>query len=374
MNNTARMSVISHFSNITDPRLHRTKKHPLINIIFISLTALLCGCETWAEVEVFGKSQKPYLLKYIDLSNGIPSHDTFGRVFALLDMDKFQESFLSWTNDICNNTKGKIVAFDGKTLRRSGDKIKGKKAIHMVSAWVVENNIVLSQTKVEDKTNEITALKNLFEILNLKKSIITIDAMGCQKDIARIITGKKADYVLALKSNHKTLHKDVINTFKLKNAPIESTYQTNEKNRNRLEKRTYSLVTNKEDLNFINQNNKWTNLKGIVEVKSKRQIIGEEPKLETRYYITSLTNIKHISNAIRSHWGIENKLHRSLDVSFREDDSRARNGNSAANLSTLRRITINLIRQDKSKGSIKVKRTKAAFDTKFRDKLLFQGN
>jgi len=194
MNNTARMSVISHFSNITDPRLHRTKKHPLINIIFISLTALLCGCETWAEVEVFGKSQKPYLLKYIDLSNGIPSHDTFGRVFALLDMDKFQESFLSWTNDICNNTKGKIVAFDGKTLRRSGDKIKGKKAIHMVSAWVVENNIVLSQTKVEDKTNEITALKNLFEILNLKKSIITIDAMGCQKDIARIITGKKADY------------------------------------------------------------------------------------------------------------------------------------------------------------------------------------
>lgn len=373
-----RNNLTKHFSTIKDPRIPRGKKHPLINIFFISVTGMICGCDTWVEIEEFGNSQKDYLSKYLDLTNGIPSHDTFGRVFALIDMDEFQKVFLSWTSDICNSTKGKVIAFDGKTVRRSGDSIKEHRAIHMVSAWVVDNHVVLAQNKVKDKTNEIKALEELFKILDLEESIITIDAIGCQRKIVEILADKKADYVIALKANQKTLRKEVDNIFSSINErgeactySLEGEYTTSEKNRNRVEQRTYSLVTDIEDIEFLNTGNRWKNLRGIVQVESQRQINQVKTK-ETRYYITSLTDISTISNAVRSHWGVENNLHRTLDVSFREDESRARRGNSATNLSTIRRIALNLINQNTDEGSINVKRKRAGFNEEFRDKLLFQ--
>jgi len=358
---------LSFFSEVEDPRIDRTKAHDLQHIIAIALMAVICGCETWEEIEEFGEMAEEWLTKTLYLINGIPSHDTFNRVLSRIDPLQMEKSFLKWTQNVVQLTAGEVVAFDGKTIRGSTE--KGKKPfVHMVSAWAGLHNMVLGQVKVDDKSNEITAIPQLLQLLVLKGCIVTIDAMGCQKEIAAAIIDKGADYVLALKGNQTGLHEQVKESFATFKS--EAVSQTLDCDHGRIETRTCSVLT---DFWMIENKNSWKNLNTLVRLDSVRIIkaTGVEQR-ETRYYITSLLpDPKKIAHAVRSHWGIENSLHWCLDVGFSEDASQKSAGHAARNFSLLNRIALNLIKANPHKRlGIKSRRKKAGWDRNYLLKLL----
>ncbi len=359
-------SVVEYFKTLKDPRVERTKLHLLEDIIILTISAVICGASGWTEVEEYGKTKKAWLKTFMKLPNGIPSHDTLGDFFSRINTEEFEQCFVNWITAVSEITEGEIVSIDGKTLRRSYDKKNNRAAIHMVSAWANNNQLVLGQLKTAEKSNEITAIPKLLEVLNIKGSIVTIDAMGCQKEIAKKIKEKEADYILALKGNQGEFHEQVKESFK-RTQPIETDEQI-EKDHGRIETRKCLLI---DDLRWIDNKNEWDSLSSILKIESSRTI-GEKTTYEERYYISSLkSNAKHFNNAIREHWSIENKLHWSLDVAFREDDCRIRNGYSSENFSILRRISLNLLKNETSiKKGIQTKRLKAGWDNDYLKKVL----
>ena len=360
---------VNHFSIIRDPRIDRTKRHPLQTILFAAICAVISGAEHWVEMEQFAKEKQAWLSQYVDFPHGIPSHDTFGRVFALLNSKEFQRGFLNWTRVIHTKTQGEVIAIDGKTIRRSHDRSHGKEALHLVHAWASENHVLLGEVETDTKSNEITAIPKLLKMLDVKGCIVTIDAMGCQKTIAAEIIQQGGDYVLALKGNQETLHEEVKLYWKDETLKQEAViHETVEKGHGRIEKRTYRITS---DIEWMDAKSEWTNLKSIGMVESER-IIREQSSTEQRYYLTSLeANAEEFARAVRAHWGVENGLHWVLDICFREDECRVRQGHAAENFALLRRMALNLLKTDKaSKIGIKARRLKAGWSTRYLESVL----
>jgi len=361
-------SVEKHFEELKDPRINRTKKHKLIDIVVIAICGVICGADTWVDIENFGNAKKEWLEKYLELPNGIPSHDAFGCVFARIDAEQFQTCFVRWMKAVMRKTSGEILAIDGKKLRRSHNKTIGKNAIHMVSAWATENRLVLAQSKVDEKSNEITAIPELLKVLELSGCIVTMDAMGCQTSFAKAIVKKGGGYVFALKGNQGTTLEDVIALFEDAKSvgfrDVEHDYhRTVDKGHGRIEIRQCWTISDPVYLNYIRNYSKWEKLNTIVMVVSERRC-GNEVTMETRYFISSLHNhAERMLWAVRNHWGVENGLHWVLDIAFREDDSRVRTGNAPENFAVLRHIALNLLKQEvTAKGGIKAKRLLAAWN------------
>lgn len=354
---------MSHFSSIPEPRIERCRRHELMDILFLSICAVLCGAEGWEEIEDFGRARLDWLRQYFKFDHGIPKHDTIARVLSRLDPSALQSSFISWVNAASQLTDGEVVAIDGKTVRRSFQTGDRKSAIHMVSAWACKNNMVLGQRKVNDKSNEITAIPALLELLELKGCIITIDAMGCQTAIADTIIKQGADYVLALKGNQGDLSEQVKQLFHYTGQTNlkEQTIEDIDAGHGRIETRCCRqiAINNK----WLSLSERWPKLTTVIEITSTREC-GKTSSVEKRYYISSLTlDEKKAADAVRSHWAVENKLHWVLDVTFREDGSRIRRGHGAEVMSTLRRLTLNLLKRNTtSKASLKRKRKIAALD------------
>ena len=360
--------VISFFEGLTDPRVERTKYHSLKDILGLTICAVLSGCNDWEEIELYGISKESWLKSFLALPNGIPSHDTINRLFSALDPRELQGCFLDWVQSLAGISNGKVVNIDGKRLCNSGE--GGKKAIiHMVSAWSNANNMVMGQVKTEGKSNEITAIPSLLDLLVLQGSIVTIDAMGCQKAIAGDIIRKEADYVLAVKENQAHLLDDIKDAFAQTPGAIHDT--TLETGHGRIEKRTCRVIT---DMDWISKASDWEKLQSIVSIETQRtDKLSGETQSEKRFYISSLLNTpKGFNEIIRGHWGIENKLHWSLDVVFKEDYSTKQAGNAAENFSIVTKIALNLLRNENSKKrSVKNKRLLCGWDEKFLAKLLF---
>ncbi len=361
------------FGRIKDPRLDRQKKHKLIDIIAMAVCATIAGADGWVAIALYAKSKEAWLRTFLELPNGIPSHDTFGRVFSLLDPQAFQDAFREWVGVIQGKIKG-IVAIDGKTARGSHDRANGKQAIHIVSAWAVENGVSLGQVKVDDKSNEITAIPELLSLLDLKGCLVTIDAMGCQRDIAQQIVEAGGDYLLAVKGNQETLAEDVEQEFKHAQAEgfahMDHLYrETVEKGHGRIEKRQYWYT---RDIQGLGTLERWPKLNGMVMCRATRTEKGDTT-VEDRYFITSADHddVALIADAVRAHWHIENGLHWVLDVAFGEDQSRIRSGYAAENIAAIRKIANNTLKQCISrKGGIKAKRLQAGWDDRFMKEIL----
>ena len=362
-----------HFIEVEDPRSHNVS-HLLIDIITIAICGLISGADGWVEIEAYGNAKLLWFSQFLELPNGIPSHDTFGRVFAVIDPQQFRESFLRCVKAIADLME-KHIAIDGKQLRRSHDRANHKAALHMVSAWSSENGIVLGQEKVSDKYNEIVAIQELLELLDLAKCIITIDAMGCQTKIAQKIIASDANYVLALKKNQEKLHEIVEVLFSDPNeitATKPDYHKEVNKGHGRIEVRECWATDDKQYLQYIEQElGHWEGLQSLIMVKSERRINGDS-STETRYFISSLPpDAKQLLYTIRSHWGVENKLHWVLDMSFREDESRVRQGNATENLAIMRHLCLNLLKREvTAKCGIKAKRLKAGWDMNYLFKVL----
>lgn len=371
-------TLIAYFENIDDPRRDEGKRHPLISVIVLALCAVICHADTWPEVEEFAQTKEEWFRQFLELPHGIPSHYTFRRVFLLLDPEQLQQAFLAWVEAVQEITGGDIIAIDGKTLRRAFTRGGKKGAIHMVNAWSSQNHLVLGQVKVDAKSNEITAIPQLLEMLFLQGSIVTIDAMGCQREIAQKILDEKADYLLALKKNQGTLYDDVDHLFTYAQAenfeqPDMDYAQQVNKDHGRVEKRECWVVADPEWLAYLRRQHDWPQLCTIIKIEARRSTDDKRRKVDKRYYISSLEpNAMRILEATRAHWGIENKVHWVLDIAFREDESRLRMGNGQENMAALRRWALNLIRQETSvKKSIKTKRLKAGWDNDYLLKVLF---
>lgn len=362
-------SILEHFSTVKDPRIDRQKKHQLQDIFFITLCAVISGADNWVMVEQFGKAKEAWFTEQLGLQHGIPSHDTFGDVFAAIDHGQFSQCFSRWAADLAQLSEGEVVAIDGKTVRRSLDTASKKAAIHMVSAWAQQNHLVLGQEKVDDKSNEITAIPKLLEQLDIAGAVVTIDAMGCQKKIAQQITHQGGDYVLSLKGNQGEFHKDVAAWFASPLSTQEAVVEV-DAGHGRIETRQLRASS---DIQWLKARHPdWFGLQSIVEVTSKREW-QEKAETETRYFISSLDahDPVHLGRAVRAHWGIENSLHWVLDVAFDEDRNRARKGHSAANLAVVRHLALNLIKQEKTtKVGVKTKRAKAGWDNQYLLKIL----
>ena len=328
------ISIKDHFSRLSDPRILRKTRHKLVDVIVITLCAVIAGADDWVEIAAFGKEKEQWFKTFLELPGGIPSHDTFGRVFWLINPEEFAKCFVSWIRSAFPMGDSDVIAIDGKTARRSHDRINGKSAIHVVSAWAVRNRVILGQVKTEDKSNEITAIPELLKVLDINGCVVTTDAMGCQKEIARQIVDQGADYVLSLKGNQGNLHKEVELLF--------------------------------DDVDWFEEKSKWKKLTTFGMVESTREI-GDQTTQETRYFISSLPcDAKRFAEAARDHWGVENSLHWCLDISFREDDSRVRNGHAPENLAIIRRFALSLIKQDpQRKIGIKASRKRAGWSSHY---------
>jgi predicted transposase YbfD/YdcC len=373
----ASRGVLRILGQVEDPRMNRTKLHSLTDILFITLCAVLSGADSWTEIVLFGRSKLEWLRRYLPLPNGIPSHDTFGRVFARLDPMQLEKCFLAWMSALAQATEGRLIAIDGKTIRRSFDQASGKAAIHMVSAWCEANHLVLGQVATEQKSNEITAIPRLLELLDIRNAVITIDAMGCQKAIAKKIIEEKGHYVLQLKENQATLHALVKETFdELTDRGIPCVqykyHEETDAGHGRIETRR---IWTTDWTDWYADRREWAGLRSFVCVESIRQV-GEKRSLERRYFISDLDgrDTKAMLRYVRGHWGIENKVHWCLDMTFREDTLRNRIGHSAQNLSRIRRLALNLLRREKScLAGAKGKRLKAAMETDYLLQVICQG-
>lgn len=370
-----KITIADHFSDLEDPRVERTRHHQLIDIITLSICAVICGADTWVDIESYGRAKYEWLKKILELPNGIPSHDTIARVFSRLNPEQFQKCFLSWIQSISCLNPGEVIALDGKTLRHSYDRGGNKKAIHMVSAWATSQRLVLGQVKVDKKSNEITAIPALLKVLKLNGSIVTIDAMGCQKSIVKSIIEQGGDYVITLKKNQPSLYARVEELFKQALAQgfsgfTHTAYSTKtESNHGRSEIRHHLMLSDIKEL--IDPDNQWEKLHSIGMIESVRIVKGKT-SIETRYYISSSpNNAQKFGESVRSHWGVENRLHWVLDVAFREDDCRIRKDNAPQNFAILRHISLNLLSQEKtSKTGAKNKRLRAGWDDDYLTKIL----
>jgi predicted transposase YbfD/YdcC len=364
------LGILDFFEDMDDPRVMGRCRHNLIDILAITICASICGADEWTEIQLFGNAKKEWFSTWLELPGGIPSHDTFGRVFQLLDPEEFEARFSEWVNMVTDLSDGDIIAIDGKTLRRSYDTASDKAAIHMVSAWAHENGMVLGQVATDEKSNEITAIPELLSKLNITGSTVTIDAMGCQKTIASAIIQGGGDYVLALKNNQKGLRNEVIGLLddtigKDFDLCRQAHIRRVNDDHGRKEVRDYWLV---EDWLFGGRKSEWEGIKSFGKVVSKRTIDGKTSE-ETRYFITSLPcKVKQFAKAVRSHWSIENSLHWSLDVTFKEDESRIRKGHGATNMAVIRRFVLSALKKTEGiskKMSIKAKRKLAGWDHPF---------
>jgi len=375
-----RTSVTRHFADLPDPRSDHGKRYSLTSLITIAICAVICGAEDWVGIAAFGQAKERWFRTFLDLpDDDTPSDDTFRRFFERLDPDAFERCFQSWTGALAGVLCG-VVTFDGKTLRRSFDAASGKAAIHMVSAWAGEHNMVFGQIATDEKSNEITAIPKLLEMLDIKGVTITIDAMGCQKDIAAKIVDKGGDYVLAVKDNQPTLHEDIKGVFDdaAKNGwkgRGHDVYTEADKGHGRIEQRTTTITWDTAWLFGAWEKNGWKGVRCLVEVRRER-IIGEKSSTSVHHFIASVESRKasRLAEICRAHWGIENQLHWRLDMAFNEDQSRLRKGNGAENMSRLRRMGFNFLKCDRTqKMGMKNKRLMAGWDNDYLIRLLASG-
>lgn len=365
-------NLIAHFSIVEDPRFDRNKKHPLINIIIIAICAVLCGADDWMDIADFGEAKKEWFKTFLTLPNGIPSHDTFGRVFAMLSASEFEKGFASWISSISQLLKEEVVAIDGKTIRRSGSKKIGQRAIHMVSAFARMNGLTLGQVAIDEKSNELKAIPKLLKILNVSECIVTIDAAGCYREVVQSIVQKQADYLIAVKHNQPKLFQDIEKLFTQVHKDDLSYASTQDKGHGREEKRECWVISQDVLLDQIHERDSWNNLHSIAMVTNTRTV-EEKTSVQTRFYISSLTsaNAQKILSCVRDHWSIENSLHWILDVSFSEDQSRIRKGYAQNNFNLLRKIALGLLKKETTKKvGIKGKRLNAGWDENYLLKIL----
>jgi predicted transposase YbfD/YdcC len=373
-------SLMSHFASVPDPRIERTKRHKLIDIIAIALCGVICGANDWVAIEAYGRAKESWLRQFLELPNGIPAHDTFGDVFARLDSATFRQCFMDWVQAVYVATQGQVIAFDGKCVRGSKDGTLGKNAIYMVSAWATTNHLVLGQMKVDDKSNEITAIPALLALLDVAGCIVTIDAMGCQKDIAQTIVDAQGDYLLALKENHPLLYQEVNTLFQATTPLAQHAYtpdhtRTVEKDHGRLEIRECWTLSDPNGFPFLHDAAAWPKLQTLAMLRRERQF-ANHTTVEIAFYLSSLPgSASRLLEATRAHWGIENSLHWVLDVAFREDDQRFRPGNGPQNSTILRHMALNLLQHETTaKGGVQVKRLRAGWDDAYLLKVLALGD
>lgn len=368
-----------HFSSLEDPRIDRHKQHVLMDIIGLTIVAVLCGADNWVAIETFGNARKDFLKRFLGLENGIPSHDTLGRFFRALNAEALERCFSEWITAICDLSQGEVVAIDGKCLRGSHDHADGKGAIYMVSAWASANELCLGQVKVDEKSNEITAIPKLLDMLDLAGCIITIDAMGTQKDIAAKIVDKQADYVLSLKQNHGELYEEVKSTFShLIDTRFTQRNETWDKEHGRIESRVcYVVDLTAEDFDWILSEDleQWPALHSIILIRATRYLKNEQIEVQERYFLSSLRleqcSAADINKIVRSHWAVENQLHWVLDVAFKEDAARIRKDNADQNFAIIRRLVLSLLKKDqKAKIGIQNRRMRAAWDEQYLMKVL----
>lgn len=382
--------MLRHFDDLEDPRMERTRLHSLNDILFITLCAVICGANRWTDVQTYGKARWDWLKTVLLLPNGIPSHDTFGRVFGLLDPEALEPCFQRWMEDLAEASKGRLIAIDGKTLRHSYDKADERAAIHMVSAWCETNRLVLGQLATEEKSNEITAIPRLLKMLDLRGAVVTIDAMGCQKAIAKEIVNQGADYILQVKrtqqspKNQPELYGLVVETFDelTSSDPAGSAgiggvsccfHEDVDAGHGRVETRR---IWTTDWTDWYANRSDWAGLRSFICVESVR-VVDSESSTARRYYISTLDgqDPKGTQAYVRGHWGVENKLHWLLDVAFHEDDARNRIRNSAENLSRIRRVALNLLSRERTcKVGIEGKRLNAALSQEYLLRVLAQGN
>ena len=375
MQNPENAILYAYFQGLTDPRQEGKISHKLIDIVMIAISAILSGAESWTEIEFFGETQEKWLSTFLELPNGIPSHDTFREVFMRLDPIEFEEHFLMWVQAVTVKIKG-LIAIDGKQLRGSKDGFLGKRAIYMVSAWAEANEIVLGQRKVDEKSNEITAIPELLNLISIAGCVVTIDAMGTQTAIAQKIIDAGADYLLSLKENQGRLYQDVVWLFEydrknnFKDAPYDYTKTVN-KGHGRTEIRECWSISDPDYIQNLKSASKWKGLKSFAMVRATR-ISGEKTTVKTRYYISSLpSEAKHLLNVARKHWSIENELHWVLDVALREDHSRIRKKYAPENFAVLRHMALTLLKQEKTaKGGVHAKQLQAAWNEDYLLKVL----
>jgi predicted transposase YbfD/YdcC len=375
MDDFSSVALTQHFQGLPDPRLQRLCRHEFLDIILIAVCASLCGLTDWTEIQLYGETHADWLKTFLRLPNGIPSHDTFRYVFSRIDPLAFQQCFATWIAALSKACDLKQIAIDGKTLRGSSNRAHNTKGLHLVSAWATENHLSLGQVAVAEKSNEITAIPRLLQLLDIRGALISIDAMGCQKEIASTIREGKADYLLAVKENQLHLYEDIQQTITTHFEQADSTSQathreTITKGHGRREVRTYTLFTNLEG---IRDHALWPDLKGICMATNERTV-GDKTTVEVRYYIgSSQGTVAEYAQGIRDHWGIENSLHWVLDVTFGEDGRRQRAEHGAENMAWLRRMVVSLLKNDtSSKGSLKAKSIKALCDNNFLIRLLSQ--
>jgi predicted transposase YbfD/YdcC len=364
-----------HFSELEDPRIERNKLHDLMDIVILVICAVISGADGWEAIEEFGKEKLDWLRRFAPFANGVPSHDCIANVISRLSVKGFQECFVRWTGAAMEAAGGEIIAVDGKTARGSHDRKRGRKALHMVSAWASTNRLVLGQEATEEKSNEITAIPKLLKLLELAGSIVTIDAMGCQREIAAQIIAQDGDYVLGLKGNQSTMQEaaeDFFTVAKMNEfAGVKHDFHEElDKDHGRLEIRRYWIT---EDLRTLPNTQLWTGLRSIGMVE-RECWIDDTHSLETRFFLNSISADAHrFAHAVRGHWGVENRLHWRLDVVFSEDASRIRKGNAPAIMTSIRHLCMNLFERESSSLRLSQKRRKAAWNDNYRAKVVFGG-